>query len=96
MGFLFCSLRKWDCTFGTKDISENITRCNLRSHGRFSQARSHIINDTFAKTGTNIVAKDVPSRIVDMNMFVTNVHIIQQPVRLIIRPYFARIVPVNN
>ena len=34
MGF-FCHLRKWDSAFGTKDISENITRCNLRSHGPF-------------------------------------------------------------
>ena len=35
MGF-FCHLQKWDSAFGTKDISENITRCYLRSHGPFS------------------------------------------------------------
>ena len=42
MGVLFCSLRKWDSSFKTKDISEIITRCNLRSHGQFSQAQSQI------------------------------------------------------
>ena len=42
MGFLL-QLWKWDSALGTKDISENITWCNLRSHGRFSQARSHIV-----------------------------------------------------
>ena len=56
----------------------------------------HIVNDTFVKTRMSTVAKDVPSGIVDMNMFVTIVHIIQQPVTLIIRPYFARIIPVNT
>ena len=29
-----------------KDFSENITRCNLHLHGRFSQARSHILVTT--------------------------------------------------
>ena len=24
---------KWDITFRAEDIAENITRCNLRSHG---------------------------------------------------------------
>ena len=33
---------KWDITFKVEDIVENITWCNLRSHGWFSQARSHI------------------------------------------------------
>ena len=28
-----------------EDISKNVTRCNLRSYGRFSQARSQIIVD---------------------------------------------------
>ena len=29
--------------FGTKDISENITQCNLHSHGQFLQAQSHLL-----------------------------------------------------
>ena len=56
----------------------------------------HIIDNTFADTGTSTVAKDVSSQIFNMNMFVTIVHIIQQPVILIIRPYFARLIPVNT
>ena len=39
----FWILWKWHITFRTKDISENITWCNLHSHDWFSQARSHII-----------------------------------------------------
>ena len=27
-----------------EDINENITQCNLCSHGRFLQARSHLLN----------------------------------------------------
>ena len=46
MGFLF-QLRKWKTTFQTKDISKNITWCNLCSHGRFSQAQSHMYIHTF-------------------------------------------------
>ena len=34
----------------------------------------------------NTVDKDVPSRIVNMNMFVTIAHIVQQPVTLTILP----------
>ena len=43
MGLLLCSLWKWDTTFLTEDISENITWYNLRSHGRFLQAQSQFI-----------------------------------------------------
>ena len=32
MGFLL-QVIKWDTALGTEDISENITRCNLHSHG---------------------------------------------------------------
>ena len=41
MGF-FLKLQKWDTTFRAKDISKNITWCNVHSHGWFLQARSHI------------------------------------------------------
>ena len=30
---LIVNLRKWDTTFRAQDITENITRCNLHSHG---------------------------------------------------------------
>ena len=39
----FCTLRKWHSTFGTKDISENISRCNLRSYGRFRRPVTGIL-----------------------------------------------------
>ena len=39
----FWNLWKWDTTFRAKDISKNITRCNLCSHGWFLQAWSHIV-----------------------------------------------------
>ena len=32
MGFL-CNLQKWDSSLAAKHISENITGCNLHSHG---------------------------------------------------------------
>ena len=38
MGF-FCNLQK-QCTIATKDISKNITQCNLRSHCWLSQDHS--------------------------------------------------------
>ena len=45
MGFLL-KFTEVACHIHTEDIIENITWCNLRSHGWFMQARSHICSNS--------------------------------------------------